>query len=268
MKKFILFGILALLLARPCRAALLSPEDISFTATNDGTQQRYVLMLPNELTNQPSHDLLIALHGHGADRWQFVRDPRDECRAAREVAAARGMIFVSPDYRAKKSWMGPKAEDDLVQIIADLKKSFRISRVFLCGASMGGTASLTFAALHPGLVDGVAAMNGTANLVEYEGFADAIAISFGGTKATKPEEYRKRSAEFWPERFTMPVGMTTGGKDEIVPPQSLLRLTHELKARGRQVLLLYREETGHTTNYKDARQIIEFAIDKARATRR
>jgi hypothetical protein len=25
------------------------------------------------------------------------------------------MIFVSPDYRAKTSWMGPKAEADMVQ---------------------------------------------------------------------------------------------------------------------------------------------------------
>jgi pimeloyl-ACP methyl ester carboxylesterase len=129
--------------------------------------------------------------------------------------------------------MGPKAEDDVVQIIADMKKAYRISRVFLCGASMGGTASLTFTALHPDLVDGVAAMNGTANLVEYEGFADAIATSFGGTKTTKPEEYKKRSAEFWPERFTMPLGMTAGGKDQTVPPQSVVRLTQELKARGR-----------------------------------
>jgi acetyl esterase/lipase len=96
-KNLIAFGIVGLLCAHPCRAALLSPEDVAFTATNDGSQQRYVLILPDRLTNQPSHDVLIALHGHGADRWQFVRDPRAKCRAARDVAAASGMIFVSPD---------------------------------------------------------------------------------------------------------------------------------------------------------------------------
>ncbi|MBI3852859.1 MAG: prolyl oligopeptidase family serine peptidase [Verrucomicrobia bacterium] len=241
--------------------------DVAFTAACDGTEQRYVLMLPASFKSMQPHDLLVALHGHGSDRWQFVRDTRDECRAARDVAAAHGMIYVSPDYRAKTSWMGPKAEADLVQIIGELKKAYRVSRVFLCGASMGGTASLTFAALHPELVDGVASMNGTANLVEYAGFSEAIAASFGGSKAAIPEEYKKRSAEFWPERFTMPVGITSGGKDDVVPPQSVVRLANDLKARGREVLLIHREEAGHLTSYDDGRAIIEFVIQKARPGR-
>ena len=239
-------------------------SDVAFTAMADDTEQGYVLMLPAGFKPRQPHDVLIALHGHGADRWQFVRDPRDECRAARDVAAAHGMIYISPDYRARTSWMGPKAEADLVQIIGELKKAYRVSRVFLCGGSMGGTASLTFAALHPKLVDGVASMNGTANLVEYAGFPDAIAASFGGSKTAIPEEYKKRSAEFWPERFTMPVGITAGGKDNVVPPQSVVRLANSLKARGRDVLPIHREATGHSTNYEDAGAIIEFVIKKAR----
>ena len=60
---------------------------------------------------------------------------------------------------------------------------------------------MTFAAIHPERVDGVASMNGTANHLEYENFQDAIAESFGGTKAKIPREYKKRSAEYWPERL-------------------------------------------------------------------
>jgi pimeloyl-ACP methyl ester carboxylesterase len=238
--------------------------DVAFTAACDGTEQRYVLVLPAGFKPREPRDLLIALHGHGSDRWQFVRDPRPECRAAGDAAAARGMIYVSPDYRAKTSWMGPKAEADLVQIIGELKQTYRAPRVFLCGASMGGMASLTFAALHPELVDGVASMNGIANLIEYAGFPEAIGASFGGTKAAIPDEYKKRSAEFWPQRFTMPVGITASGKDDLAPPQSVVRLANALKARGRDVLLIYREETGHLTNYEDARAIIEFVVQKAR----
>jgi pimeloyl-ACP methyl ester carboxylesterase len=237
--------------------------DVAFTAACDGTEQRYVLMLPAGFKADQSHDLLIALHGHGSDRWQFVRDPRDECRAARDVAAAHGMIYVSPDYRAKTSWMGPKAEADLVQIIGDLKRRHRIRRVFVCGGSMGGTSSLTFAALHPDLVDGVAAMNGTANHVEYANFQDAIAASFGGNKTTVPHEYRNRSAELNSERLTMPAGLTTGGKDTAVPPQSVQRLADALQKPGRRVLLIHRDETGHLTNYEDAKAILEFILAEA-----
>ena len=103
-------------------AAALGPaQDVAFTARWDGTEQRYVLMLPEGFAAGQTHDLLVALHGHGSDRWQFVRSPRDECRAARDVAAEHAMIYVSPDYRAKTSWMGPGAEADLVQIITELK---------------------------------------------------------------------------------------------------------------------------------------------------
>jgi pimeloyl-ACP methyl ester carboxylesterase len=233
--------------------------DVAFVAACDGTEQRYVLIEPAA----PAVDALVALHGHGSDRWQFATSDRDECRAARDFARARGMLFVSPDYRAKTSWMGPKAEADLVQIIAGLKADRGVRRVFLCGGSMGGSSALTFAALHPELIDGVAAMNGTANHLEYDKFQDAIAESFGGPKAEIPAEYKKRSAEYWPERLTMPVGLTTGGRDDVVPPDSVPRLAGVLKKIGRPPLLIHREEGGHATTYDDARAILEYVAGQA-----
>jgi pimeloyl-ACP methyl ester carboxylesterase len=241
----------------------LQASDVTFKAECDGTEQHYVLILPSGFKSAESHDVLIALHGHGSDRWQFARDARAECRAARDVAAEHRMLYVTPDYRAKTSWMGPKAEADVVQIIGELKQQFKIKRVFLCGASMGGMACLTFTALHPKLVDGVASMNGLANLMDYTNFSDAIAASFGGSKTAIPEEYQKRSAGFWLERFTMPVGITASGKDDIVPPQSVLLLAKTLKAQGRDVMLIYRPQSGHWTAYDDATAIIEFVIQKA-----
>ena len=110
--------------------------DVTFIAKADNAEQKYVLLLPASFKADVSHEVLIAFHGHGSDRWQFAKQNRDECRAARNVAAKHGMIYVSPDYRAKTSWMGPKAEADVVQIIMELKKKYRVSRVFLCGASM------------------------------------------------------------------------------------------------------------------------------------
>ncbi len=250
-----------LILMAACGASM---NDVSFVATCDGTTQRYVEIMPDPFDEKAAHDVLIALHGHGSDRWQFAKDPRDECRAARDVAAKHGMIFVSPDYRASTSWMGPKAEADTVQLIEELKRRYRVRKVFMCGGSMGGAACLTFTALHPDLIDGVASMNGTANLVEYEGFQDAIRESFGGSKSQVPEEYKRRSAEFYPERFTMPVGIAAGGKDEAVPSTSVIRLAHALDKQGRNVLLLFRPDGGHGTTYEDACAILEFTVEKRR----
>ncbi len=246
---------------------LSGPTEVVFLAAVDGTEQRYIEMLPADFDARKQHDVLIALHGHGADRQQYVVESRGECKAARDAAARYEMIFISPDYRATTSWMGPKAEADLIQIIGDLRRKYEIGKVFLTGGSMGGSSVLTFAALHPDLVAGVASQNGTANHVEYQNFQDAIAASFGGTKTERADEYRKRSAEFWPERFTMPVAICAGGKDESVPPQSVLRLAKALQERSARVLLLYREEGGHNTNYEDTMAGLEFVIQQALQTR-
>ena len=256
---------LATFLAAPAPApgSAAEPADHAFKASVDGSEQRYVELLPPNFNGGVAHDVLLAFHGHGSDRWQFIRDARGECRGAREVAARIGLIFVSPDYRAKTSWMGPKAEADIVQLIAELRQRHKVGRVFLVGGSMGGTGVLTFAALHPELVAGVCSLNGTANLVEYGQFQDAIAASFGGTKAQVPDEYQKRSAELWPEKFTMPVSFTTGGRDTLVPPQSVLRLAEKLKQAGRKTLLLHRETGGHATTYEDTTTALEFVLNAA-----
>lgn len=264
------WGVMALLVVAQCTHAAETDgtaqpddnagQDVAFQAAVDGTTQHYVVVLPPGFQSAEKHSLLIALHGHGADRWQFVREARDECRAVRDVARKHNLILVSPDYRARTSWMGPAAEADLVQIITELKASYSVEHVYLCGGSMGGTSSLAFAALHPELLQGVAAMNGTANLLEYENFQDAIRESYGGTKPERVEEYKRRSAEYWPERLTMPVSASTSGKDTVVPPQSVIRLAGVLKLLQHPVLLVHRPDADHATNYQDATAILEFIL--------
>jgi len=238
-------------------------EDVTFTAACDGTTQRYVRMLPKSLGPETKRHVLVALHGHGSDRWQFADGASPTGVAARNAAAQRGIILILPDYRAKTSWMGPKAEADVCQIIADVNQRYAVDKVILCGGSMGASSALTFAAIHPELIDGVAAMNGTANHLEYDNFQEAIAASFGGTKSEIPAEYKKRSAEFWPGRFTMPVGITASGRDTVVPPDSVLRLAGMLEKAHRPVLAIYRENMGHTSKPEDAQRVIDFVLDRA-----
>jgi len=233
-------------------------RNISFTAEFDKSRQFYIEMLPANFDRHKEYCVAIGLHGHGSDRHQFILDPRGECAAFREFVKKHNIIAVSPDYRATTSWMGPAAETDVVQIIKIIKKRYKTSKFFLIGGSMGGTSALTFAVLHPNMVDGITAMNPHANHVEYNNFQDAIAASFGGTKEQVPHEYKKRSAEFFPEKLTMPLAITTGGKDIIVPPQSMLRLIEKLKKFNGKVFHIHRPETGHETAFEDAFTAMEF----------
>lgn len=244
--------------------AAAAPEDVVFTAKLDGTLQRYVLILPEGFDPARSYDVLITLHGHGSDRWQFARPSRSETKAALDTAAKNSLIYVSPDYRARTSWMGPAAEADVVQIIEELRGRYRVGKVVVGGASMGGTSALTFACLHPDLTDGVVALNPAANHLEYENFQDAIAASFGGNKRNAALEYKQRSAEYWPEKLTMPIAITTGGQDALVPPWSALRLSSTLEKLGRNVLHIHREQGGHETNYEDSVAAFEFVLAAVR----
>jgi len=234
--------------------------DVSFVAAHDQTEQRYVIVLPDGFIPDQPQDLLITLHGHGSDRWQFIRENRDEARAARDIAMQNKMILVSPDYRAKSSWMGHAAEKDLVQIINDLKKKFTIRNLVMSGGSMGATSALTFTVLHPDLVNGIVALNGHANHIEYNGFQDAIQSSFGGTKKSIPNEYKRRSAEFYPEKLAMPVAITAGGQDNIVPPNSVLRLGRVIKARNPLVFIDFKDTRGHETDYESSIAAYNFVI--------
>lgn len=259
------FLVMALLLggvtAAPAEDRFGSPVDREFTSQLDGTPQQYVELSPRDLPVDQLSDVLIALHGHGADRWQYIRETRGECRGVRDVAERHGMRFISPDYRARTSWMGPAAEADLIQLIQLLRARYRVRNVYLAGGSMGGTSALIFAALQPSLIDGVLSENGTANMVEYAQFQDAIAASYGGAKQDRLDEYRKRSPELTPERFTMPVAFTVGGQDTVVPPDSVRRLAKKLLDTGRpDVLLLDDQAGGHATNYDETVRAMEFVV--------
>ncbi|MFO0798255.1 MAG: alpha/beta fold hydrolase [Gemmataceae bacterium] len=241
---------------------LRSADDVPFVARHDKTEQRYVVVTPKGFDPKRANTAVVAFHGHGSDRWQFVTQDRGECKGTRDVAAAHGFLLVCPDYRAKTSWMGPAAEADVLQILDELKEKYGVRRVVVAGGSMGGTAALAFAALHPDRVAGCVSLNGTANLVEFAGFGDAIAAAYGGTRKERPEVYRSRSAELHAARLTMPVAMTTGGKDTVVPPASCLRLAEKLKALGRPVTLIHRPDGGHATSYDDTVAALTAVIDR------
>ena len=58
----------------------------------------------------------------------------------------------------------------------------------------------------------------------------------------------------------MPVAFTAGGKDQLVPSESVVRLAGVLKCLQSNVLLLYRNDGWHSTNYSDGKAAMEFVI--------
>ncbi|MBN1394341.1 MAG: alpha/beta fold hydrolase [Pirellulales bacterium] len=251
-------------------ATLGTPTDEAFTATYDGSTQYYMQLLPTDFNPANQYDVIIALHGSGSTRTQYAYDSRDECRATRDVAANHDMIMICPDYRAATSWMNAPAESDVLQIINDLKSQYNVGKVIVTGASMGGAGCLTFTALHPDVVDGVCSVNGLANFVGYTtsmpALIDQIAVAFGGYYTQNPSEYVYRSAINYPQSFTMPMSITAGMLDTVVPPQSVIQLFNTVKNTNPvnpNVVSFIRTAGGHSTNYVDTAVALEYVVQNA-----
>lgn len=246
-------------------AEAMTVEDRTFVADFDKTEQKYLWLASANMPKEGAIDVMFSLHGHGSDRKQILQD-RDECRARRDVADSRGMLIVAPDYRAKTSWMGPAAEADVLQLVKLVAAERPVRRVFFVGGSMGGSSSLTFAARHPDLVDGVVAFNPLADHLSYTNFQDSIAASFGGDKISARDEYFRRSALNYPERFTMPVSITVGGADRTVPPGSARELAKKISfQRPGFIYFDDKPKRGHSTEYAAARKAIEEMLSRADA---
>ena len=78
-------------------------RDLSFVAKYDGTEQHYVQIEPPGFEPSARCHLMVALHGHGSDRWQYARDPRDECAGARDVARENARAPPTYDRRASRA---------------------------------------------------------------------------------------------------------------------------------------------------------------------
>ena len=224
----------------------------------------------------------MAFHRHGSDRHQYALH---SAASAWELAAwpqSKPDDFRLARLPRTSRLDGAAAEADTVQLIGLLKHRYKLGKVFFVGGSMGGASVLTFAALHPELVDGVSSQNGVANLLEYNvdilcvvTLQTAIKDAFGGRsdgapkqyKKRNPQAYRSRRAEFHPEKFTMPLAVTIGDKDGVTPPQSVLRLAAAVKRHNPNVLVIERPDGGHETNRADTVRALEFVIAAAHAIR-
>jgi dienelactone hydrolase len=97
---------------------------------------------------------------------------------------------------------------------------------------------------------------------------DAIVASYGGTKRNRPEEYKRRSPELAAEQLTMPLALTVGGLDTLVPTHSVRRLAARLREAGRKDILLVDDpQGGHSTDYNTTVSAFEFVLRAAEAER-
>jgi pimeloyl-ACP methyl ester carboxylesterase len=235
-----------------CREAsgeegLPAPIRETFNCSADGSLWPYLLQAPD----RPPAAILIYLHGHYSDHYQGMTAGayNDAFGQLRRECLKRHWAYVSA-YYGGNTWMGPLAESGVADLIAHLRARWPGQPVVLCGGSMGGSSALVFAVRRPQLLDGVIALCPASDIQAYYAFASAstnptleniaaaIRIHYTADQHDLNEELHLRSALGNAGRLTMPVYLSHGAKDTLIPVEWTRLLAARLGELGRPVRYL------------------------------
>jgi len=132
-------------------------------STVDHTVQPYRLLIPSSYDGSKPFPLIIALHGAGRDENSFFDDYPNG--AFKNEAEQRGYIVACPKGRQPTSmYLGP-AEQDVMDVIAQVRKNYKIdpNRIYMTGHSMGGFGTWSIAMDHPDIFAAIAPISGGGN---------------------------------------------------------------------------------------------------------
>jgi predicted esterase len=129
----------------------------------DDTLQPYRMYVPVSYDGSKPFPLVIALHGMGGDE-NSIFDLYNK-GAFKEEAEKRGYIVACPKGRQPASMYVGSAEQDVLDVIAQVKLGYRIDsdRIYMTGHSMGGFGTWSIAMDHPEIFAALAPISGGGN---------------------------------------------------------------------------------------------------------
>jgi len=255
-------------------APLPEPLRETYNCSADGSRWPYLVQLP---AGEPSA-VLLYLHGHYSDETQgmTVGSYNDAFGKLRRECLARGWAYVCAWYGGN-TWMGPYGEAGLADLIGILRARWPNRPVYLSGGSMGGASALIFAVRRPELLDGVIARCPASDIRDYYAFAKtsanptlqniaaAIAIHYQAGGHSLDEELQARSALLNAQRLTMPVCLSHGSADSVIPIGPTRALVARLRELDRPVLYSEVEGGDHDAPVMqvDWGEVLDFVAGKA-----
>ncbi len=218
--------------------APLDVRRLAYARPGDGAES-WALLLPGRAPRV----WLVNLHGHGSGGEQIFTRP-DIQRIILEPALKLGFGVLSP-HLGGNHWLGPAAAAELHELLAAVRARYGAQRFIFASGSMGGTASLIYAALHPEDVAAVAAFCPASDLSEYQAWLrehpgvvkdqirQAIESAYGGEPEERELAYARHSTIRAAEagRLTLPLLVVHGDADPLIPVAQSRRLAAALAGR-------------------------------------
>lgn len=220
---------------QPAEGELFPPgtERIEYASSHDGVVD-WLYYTPGNL----ARTTVVYLHGSFADGAQiYTRQDVRDFWLSRILAGGHPLLSLNLRGTA---YMSPAAGVDLQALLAWGRKELGCSRYVLLGGSGGASSAMAYAVLRPQDVDGVVAL-GMCDIFARLEFAEAsdnpvlqelartVYAAYGGSPAELPDVYRARSVLEHPERLTMPVVLTIGECDALIPAAETRKIAEALR---------------------------------------
>jgi len=121
----------------------------AYRSAVDNTLQPYRLFIPESYNGSKPAPLVVALHGMGGDENSMF-DSYANGLLKRE-AERTGFLVVCPKGRDSASMYRGTAEQDVLDVLADVRRTYRVdaARIYLMGHSMGAYGTWSIAMDHP-----------------------------------------------------------------------------------------------------------------------
>ncbi|HXA49932.1 MAG TPA: PHB depolymerase family esterase [Candidatus Acidoferrum sp.] len=132
----------------------------AYRSNVDGLLQPYRLFIPDSYDGSKATPLVVALHGMGGDENSMF-DSYSSGLLKRE-AERHGFLVVCPKGRDTASMYRGSAEQDVLDVMAEVQRSYRVdgSRIYLMGHSMGAYGTWSIAMAHPDLFAALGPISG------------------------------------------------------------------------------------------------------------
>jgi pimeloyl-ACP methyl ester carboxylesterase len=184
---------------------------------------------------------IVYLHGSFSDADQIFR--RQDIRGfwlTRILAGRHPLLSVNLRGTA---YMSPAATTDLTDLLAFAREHLGCARFVLLGGSGGASSAMAYAVLHPENVAGVIAMGMCDILARLEfarssqmpglqELARCVFAAYGGTPEERPDLYQARSVLRHIDRLTMPVVLTMGEADALIPVTETRKIAAAMRGRA------------------------------------
>lgn len=186
----------------------------------------------------PSRRTVVFLHGAFSDGTQiFSREDVRRFWLTRVLEGGHPLLALN---LRGTTYMNPATTVDTFELLAWARRELGCGDITFLGGSGGAFSALIYGMFHPQDLQGLIAL-GACDIIGWYAYAaqsaepllqrlaESLRTAYGGTPAQQPRVYEARSVLAHHQSLTMPVVLTMGECDALIPVAEALRVAQAMR---------------------------------------